>query len=128
MNQNHVLYAQRRCQNFSNIKLACKNLQFSLLINILLIDLAYLNTSKEQFSKLLVIADQCTCRLSALPVRKLKSSSIIRMLQLYPCCNPYLRQISCNMGTEYSINLDKFLQILNIRLTSDGTGINRQHL
>ena len=89
----------------------------------LVIDSAYLNASTEQFSKLLILAHQCTGRLSALPVRNLKSSSILRMLQLYPYCNPHPRQISCDMGTEFSVNLDKFLQPLNFRLTSDGTGI-----
>ena len=82
-----------------------------------------MNASTEQFSKLLVLADQCTGRLSALPVRNLKSTSIIRMLQLYLCCNLHPRQVSVDMGTEFSVNLDRFLQPLNIRLTSDGTGV-----
>ena len=72
----------------------------------LIIDSAYLNASTEQFSKLLILAHQCTGRLSALPLRDLNSSSILRMLQFYLCCNPHPRHISCDMGTEYSLNLD----------------------
>ena len=89
----------------------------------LVIDSAYMNTSKEQFSKMLVLVDQCTGRISALPLKNLKSSSVLRMLQLYLCCNTHPRQISCDLGSEYLLNLDQYLQPLNIRLTSDGSGV-----
>ena len=39
------------------------------------------------------------------------------------CCNTHLRQISCDLGSEYLINLDLYLQQLGIRLTRDGSGV-----
>ena len=74
----------------------------------LVIDSAYMNTSKEQFSKMLVLVDQCTSRLSALPLRNLKSPSVLRMLQFFLCCNTHPRQIFCDLGSEY---FDKFRSI-----------------
>ena len=45
------------------------------------------------------------------------------MLQLFLCCNTHPRQISCDLGSDYLINLYQYLQPLGIRLTSDGTGV-----
>ena len=53
----------------------------------LVIDSGYMNNSKDQFSKIIILADQCTGRISALPLRNLKSSTVIRMIHLYLCCN-----------------------------------------
>ena len=45
------------------------------------------------------------------------------MIHLYLCCNVHPKQISCDLGSEYLLNLDQFLQKMGIRLTSDGTNI-----
>ena len=82
-----------------------------------------MNTSKDQFTKLIILADQCTGRISALPLRNLKSSAVICMIHLYLCCNVHPKQISCDLGTEYLLTLDQYLQKMAIRLTSDGTNI-----
>ena len=45
------------------------------------------------------------------------------MIQLYLCCNNHPRQISSDLGSEYLLNLDQYLQKLGIRLASDGTNV-----
>ena len=89
----------------------------------LVIDSGYMNNSKDQFSKIIILADQCTGRISALPLRNLKSSTVIRMIHLYLCCNVHPKQISCDLGSEYLLSLDQFLQTMGIKLTSQGTNI-----